>query len=123
MGYVNRYSIALQTSSGGAATGISSGNVNGRLLAVRYVPDGGASRLSSGATILLTGSLSGIRLMGFAPTSAARDIYPRVGLHSSVGTTLNWFDTPVAGNEEIRAVVSSGGAAKNGTLHLFVEGV
>lgn len=102
---------------------------SGRLLQYRYKPDG-TSPLAAGAGITLSGAASGLSLIAQSNIGAsAFTKAPRQPTHTLAGTALvrsTGGDEPVSdyvwiGGEQLSLAVSSGGAAKAGTLYLWIE--
>lgn len=124
--YATRYEIDLTVNSSGDATAYTSGPVTGRVLQLRYVPDGSAP-LDTNADLTITGDVTGVAIATLSNigTSAFTKV-PRQATHGVTGTALVYAAADavaepvyVAG-ERIKVVVAQGGNAKIGTLYVTV---
>lgn len=120
--------ITLTTDAGGAADVTSELAVNGRVLQMRYTPDG-TNPLDTNADIAVTGKQSGTAIVTKANIgTSAFTLAPRqpthktadgsAALYAAAGEAVNDF-VYLAG-ERIRVVVAQGGAAKSGVLEFLI---
>lgn len=125
--YVKRHEVALLTDGSGDQTAYTE-VTTGRVVQVRYVPDG-SSPLDTGADLTITGEKSGVNILTRANIgTSAFTAAPRQPTHSSTDGVASLYaaggaavngDVVVA-EERIKVVVAQGGAAKAGTLHIYV---
>lgn len=123
---VQRIPIAVLTDGSGAFTGYSD-VVEGRILQVRYVPDG-STPLDTGADVTITGEQSGVSILAqsnigtsayaVAPRQATHDQAAAASLYAGSGEPVE--TEIVVGQERIKLVIAQGGAAKAGTFHIYV---
>ncbi len=121
------HTITVTTDASGDATAYSPPTY-GRVVAVRYVPDGSAP-LTGTATVTITDNATGLPVLTVTGLgAAARDFWPRAitmtttgasALYAAGGTDVLDL-VPVAG--AVKVVVASGGATKSGTVYVYVEG-
>jgi hypothetical protein len=124
--YVTRYALDLTVNADGAATAYTSEPVTGRVLQLRYVPDGTAP-LDTGADLTITGEVTGVAIATLTNigTSAFTKV-PRQATHGVTGTALVYSGNhdvaePVyLAGERVKCVVAQGGASKLGTLYVTV---
>ena len=124
--FATRYTLDLTVSAGGAATVYTSEPVNGRVLQLRYVPDG-TSPLDTGADLTITGEVTGVAIATLTNigTSALTKV-PRQATHGVTGTALVYASTDAVAEpvylagERIKVVVAQGGTSKIGTLFVTV---
>lgn len=123
---VQRIAISVLTDSNGDFTGYSE-VVQGRILQVRYVPDG-SSPLDTGADVTITGEQSGVSILAQsnigtsaytkAPRQATHDVAGAAALFAAGGTAVQ--SEVVVGQERIKLVIAQGGNAKAGVFQLYV---
>ncbi len=125
--YLERLALTLTTNASGDAVVYSDKDVAGRVLQMRYVPDGSAP-LATGADLTITGETTGVAIATLADigTSAFTRL-PRQATHAADGTAAVFADAgePVLepvyiAGERIKVVVAQGGDTKTGTLHLVI---
>ena len=124
--FVERHEVAVTTTSGGAATGYT-GVVSGRVLAIRYVPDG-TSPLDTGFDATITCDVSGLPIitvtngglsaLSLAPRAATVTVANAAALYAAGGTAVNDL-IPVAA-ERVKIVIAQGGDTKAGTFHVYI---
>lgn len=126
---ITNYRVDVLTDAGGAATAYSNMPVNGKLLHMRYIPDG-TSPLDTGADITVTGESSGIAIVTKANIgTSAFTLAPRqpthnasdgsAALYAAAGTAVN-AKIALAG-ERIKVVVAQGGNALKGQFQFVVD--
>ena len=125
--FVTRFGVSLTTDSASAATSYTSEPVNGRVLQIRYVPDG-STPLDTSADVDITGEVTGVviaNLVNIGTSAFTRAIRQPVhapngaiGLYAAAGATVQ--DHVVLAGERIQVAVASGGATKLGTFHIWV---
>lgn len=120
---MTREVVTVTTAADGSATAYT-GYVSGLVRAVRYVK----TDFDNGSTITITADASGQAILTWTSQNASDTSYPyaaqnsvadAAALYASGGTAVN-VPIPVA-NERIKIVVASGGNAKTGTFHVYVE--
>ena len=125
MGYISRESMTLVTDGSSNSTQFSSGVYSGFIHAIRYAT-GTASNIATVATLTITPELSGLDILADTNTSVSHTAYPRCTINTTGGVALGLssgqFDRVPLGQERVKVVVSQGGATKNGTLILMIEG-
>jgi hypothetical protein len=123
---MQRHVIPVTTDASGDFTGYTP-NVSGRVLQVRYVPDG-TSPLDTGADLDITGETSGVVVANHdnIGTSAFTRVY-RQKTHSETGAELLYAASgePVEEyvylvGERLKLVIAQGGEAKSGTFHIVI---
>lgn len=120
-----RHTLDLTVNADGDAT-VYTGVVSGRVLQLRYVPDG-SSPLDTGADLTITGETTGVAIATLTNigTSAFTKV-PRQATHGVTGTALVYAGTDAVAEpiylagERIKCIVAQGGASKIGTLHVTV---
>jgi hypothetical protein len=124
--YITRYGLTLTVDASGDATVYTSDPVMGRVLQLRYVPDG-TSPLDTNADLTITGEITGVAVATLSNigTSAFTKV-PRQATHGVTGTALVYaaadaVSEPVyLAGERVKCVVAQGGNAKTGTLYVTV---
>lgn len=125
--FIDRLVLDLTVNSSGAATVYSTLPVTGRVLQLRYVPDG-STPLDTGADLTITGETTGVAIATLSNigTSAFTTV-PRQATHDVTGAALVYIAAgqPVTepvyvAGERIKVVVAQGGTSKIGTLHIAV---
>jgi hypothetical protein len=124
---MERFTFALTTDAGGAATVTSNRPVNGRVQQIRYVPDG-ATPLDTNADLVITGEDSGLPVVtltniglaaaGWAPRLATHDVAGAAALYAAGGVAV--LEKIAIANERLKVVVAQGGNVKTGTLSIWV---
>jgi hypothetical protein len=123
---MERFTLDITTDGSGNATAYT-GDVSGRVVALRYVPDG-TTPLDTGADLTITGSVSGVAILTATDIGlSAKEWYPRAAVCTVAGAAALFASggtavvdgIPVA-DESIKVVVAQGGAAKQGTLHCYL---
>ena len=124
--YLERHELAVTTDGSGDATVYSERVISGVVHQVRYVPDG-TSPLATGADVDLTGEVSGVVVwdeddigtsaITRAPRQATHGVDGVASLYAAAGEPV---ETAVAvAGERLKLVVAQGGAAKQGTFHVY----
>lgn len=124
-----RHTLDLTVNADGDTT-VYTGVVSGRVLQLRYVPDGSAP-LDTGADMTVTGETTGVAIATItnigtsALTWAIRQsTYPVAntgqGTASLYAATFPRLEPVYVAAERIKVVVAAGGASKIGTLHVTV---
>lgn len=121
------HALTLTVDASGDATVYTSGLVNGRVLQMRYVPDG-TNPLATGADLTITGETTGVAIVTITnigtsavtkvPRQATLDASGAASLYAAGGTAVN--DFVYIGGERIKCVVAQGGVSKTGTLYLLI---
>lgn len=121
-----RHSVALISDASGNQTTYTN-VVNGRILAIRYVPDG-TNPLATGADFTITGETTGIPIItitnigtsavSFAPRMPTCGLTGTASLYAAGG--LGVEDVIPIANERIKIVMAQGGNVLQGTLHFIV---
>lgn len=121
-----RHVVALASDASGNQTAYSN-VVNGRILAIRYVPDP-TNPLATGADLTITGEQSGIPIItitnigtsavSFAPRLPTCGLTGTASLFAAGGLAVEDY-IPIA-NERIKVVMAQGGNTLLGTLHIYV---
>lgn len=145
MAFVKRVrTILTVTATGGAAqTFYSSAALAGLVQAVRYMagpataPSTAAGSISTDAHLALSAELSGVNILDCSATASGVTYYPRgranntgSGIYSpatGAGAGVGWPVEIPLGQERLKIVVSSGGAASGttgllGAVDLYIEG-
>lgn len=123
---VERIEIAVTTDASGDFTGYS-GVVQGRVLQIRYIPDG-SSPLDTGADVTITAEDSGVVVLNQANIgTSAYTVAPRQASHDTAGAASLYaaggepVETPIlVAQERIKLVVANGGDTLSGVFHLYV---
>jgi hypothetical protein len=125
--YCERLTLTLTVDASGDATVYSAQPVNGRVLQLRYVPDG-TNPLATGADLTITGESTGVAVATLVNigTSAFTTV-PRQATHGVDGSASLYaaggepVEDPVyVAGERLKVVVAQGGNAKTGTLHVLI---
>lgn len=124
--FLQRYELTLTVNASGDATVYSPDVVRGRVLQLRYVPDG-TSPLDTGADLTITGEVTGVAIATLTNigTSAFTRV-PRQATHGVTGTALVYAGTDAVAEpvylagERVKVVVAQGGVSKIGTLYVTV---
>lgn len=121
------HQIAVTTDASGAAE-VFTHNVSGRVLQVRYVPDG-TSPLDAGADLDIVCETSGVVVANHdnIGASAFTRAY-RQATHDTDGAASETDDTtgtPVldyvwVGGERLKLTIANGGNTKRGTFYIYV---
>jgi hypothetical protein len=117
-GGVTKYSIAWVCTAGGAVSGNLFDVVRGELLQVKFVPDGGGTQPSDlyDVTLVDTNAIDVIAGVGANLSNATSTLkVPSFGT-----TTLYRYYHD--GTQQLDLVVANAGAAKGGTVVLWVRG-
>lgn len=124
--FIQRLALTLTVDASGNATVYSPQPVNGRVLQLRYLPDG-SNPLDTGADLTITGEDTGLAIATLSNIgTAAFTKVPRQATHGVTGTALVYAGTdavaepPYVGGERIKVVVAQGGVSKTGTLYVFI---
>lgn len=124
--YVERHEVAVLTDGSGDFSGFTP-LVSGRVWQVCYTPDG-TSPLDTGADLDITGESSGVVIANHdnigtaaftrAYRQATHGVDGSASLYAAAGEPV---ETPVVvANERIKVAIAQGGAAKQGTFHIYV---
>ena len=124
--FATRYTLALAVDADGDATVYTADPVTGRVLQLRYVPDG-TSPLDTGADLTITGDVTGVAIATLTNigTTAFTKV-PRQATHGVTGTALVYAATDAVAEpvylagERVKCIVAQGGASKLGTLYVTV---
>jgi hypothetical protein len=125
--FCTRYALTLTVNSSGDATVYTAEPVTGRVLQLRYVPDGTAP-LDTGADVAITGEVTGVAIATLTDigTSAFTKV-PRQATHGVDGSASLYaaagepVEEPVyLAGERVKVIVAQGGNAKTGTLFVTV---
>lgn len=124
---MQRLIVSVTTDASGDVTGYTDQQVNGEILAVRYVPPG-ASPLDTGADVTITGADSGTPIItitnlgtsavSYAPRQATHSVAAAAALYAAGGAAVN--DRIAIAGELIKIVVAQGGNALTGKFHITV---
>lgn len=122
MSYAERHTVAITTSTAGAATEYTTALVTGRIVAIRWAP----TAYAAGATITVSTDVGAQTVLAMSATAAFTK-YPRVAANTTTGGSAlfatggtNILDYAVAASERVKAVVANGGDTKSGTLTVVV---
>ncbi len=124
--FIEKITLALTVNASGAATVYSPLPISGRVLQLRYVPDG-TNPLDTGADLTLTGEDTGVALATLTDigTSAFTKV-PRQAVHGITGTALTYDGTrpvsepPYLAGERLKCIVAQGGVSMTGQLHVLI---
>ena len=125
---IERYEINVTTDASGDATGLSNKPVTGRVLQMRYIPDG-SDPLDAGADIVVSGQITGQPILTQANIgSNAFSKAPRQPIHGSDDGAASVYaaagepveDFIYLAKEKIRLVVAQGTSAKTGKFIFWV---
>lgn len=124
--YVEQHTIQVLTDASGNFTGYTP-PVTGRILQVRYIPDGTAP-LDGLADLDITGADTGVVIVDkndigsvaftAAPRQPTHDAALAASLYAASGEPVE--DAVVVAQERLKLVIAQGGAAKSGTFHIWV---
>lgn len=119
MSYINRQSVVLTTTSGGAATGYINAD-QGFLWSLYYVPDGSVP-LDTNAVITITeeDTTKPVVVITHIGTVAA-GFLPRTLLCDTAAAAITGQYGPIAIHGRIKFVVASGGDTKTGTFYAYM---
>lgn len=124
MAYAQAHTVALTTTSGGAATGYTP-VVNGKILSVEYVK----TDFANGVDFTITTETTTQNVWVDTDINASETIAPRQPIHDSVGDAslyaasgLAVEDYIWAVEERVKIVVASGGSVKTGSFIVIVGG-
>ena len=124
---MERLTTTITTDGDGAATAYVEPTQPGYIRGIRYVK-AGSENYSDGVQAVITGERSGIEILTWAAMNATGTKCPQMATHSIVAAAENYNDEgdeavnapiPFAG-ERIKIVLSSGGATKTGTFHIWI---
>jgi hypothetical protein len=123
---VDRFEVSITVDASGNGTGFTP-IVTGRVLAIRYVPDG-STPYATGVDAIITGETSGLAILTITNIgTVALDFYPRAAtasvanaanLYAAAGTAVT-DRIPVAG-ERIKIALAQGGVSTTGKFHVWV---
>lgn len=124
-----RYIVEVETASDGTGTGYTGSVVNGKVVSVQYVKDGGADAYADGVDVIVSGEATGaivwdednvnascirhVKAASYLNTSGAAMLF-------AAGGTAVPADVVIAG-ERIKIAIASGGDTKTGTFHIVTE--
>ena len=124
---MTRLIVAVTTDASGDVTAYTDQQVNGEVVAIRYVPPG-ASPLDTGADVTITGTDSGTPILtitnlgtsavSMAPRQATVTTANAAALYAAAGTAVN--DRIGISGEKIKIVVAQGGNAMSGKFHITI---
>lgn len=118
--YVTRQTVSVTTDGSGVATAYSD-YFSGRIHSIQYVKNNYDDTVDF--TITLDGT--GEQLWTESNVTASKIVYPRVGVHDTVGVaatldgTRAMRDAHVAVVDRVKIVLAQGGAAKAGTFKII----
>lgn len=120
MSYVFSTSVAITTSTAGAAT-VYTGPLTGLISSIKYAPTDTAST----ADIVVTTNTNAMPVVTKAnfSKSAATFLFPRSVAHTVAAGAASGISTeliPIV-KEKLKCVMASGGNAKTGTLTVFIQ--
>lgn len=127
-GWISRVDIPVTTDGSGNATVLSTDEVTGRVLQMRYTPDG-TSPLDTGADITVTTDITGVNILTKANIgTSAFTSAPRQPTHSSVDGSASLYAAAGAAvndyiwlaAEHIKVVVAQGVASKKGVFTFYI---
>ena len=117
-----RHEVTITTDAAGDATGYTA-VAHGRILSVRYAK-AASGNYTDGVDFTITLEKTGEQVWTEVNVNASKVVYPRVGVHDTVGVaaTLNGTqamrDYLHAENDRVKIVVAAGGDTKVGTFHV-----
>lgn len=124
---MERIEVTITTDADGNGTGYAEPTQSGFLQAFRYVKPGSGG-YDNGVQAVVTGETSGMAILTWAAMNASGTRAPRqpthavadgaASLYAAGGTAVN-DRIPIA-RERVKVVISSGGATKTGTFHVWV---
>lgn len=121
---LRRFVVPLTTDASGDVTAYTP-KIYGRLVSIRYVK----TDFDNGITFAVTAETTTETLWSEAAVNASATRYPRAATHSTAGAAALYAGGGTAvndmigiGGDRIKVVVSAGGNAKSGTLHITVDG-
>jgi hypothetical protein len=124
---VDRYEVSITADGSGNGTGFTATPVRGRILAIRYVPDG-TSPYATGVDVTVTGAVSGIAITTItnAGTSAI-DVYPRAAIATTVNAAGLYavggaavLDLIPVADEKVQITIAQAGASAAGKFHVYI---
>lgn len=124
--FVERHEVAITVNASGAGTGYTP-IVSGRVLAIRYVPDGTAPYDTGfDATItcdvsalpVITVTNGGTGALSLYPRAATVSVANAAALFASGGEAVRDY-IPVAG-ERVKVVIADGGVSTTGKFHVYI---
>lgn len=127
--------LAIATDGAGAATVNDSVQISGRIVDVRYVPDGSVPMTGTPVLTLTSlgdasqgGATQSIWAETLASPGSAAQRAPRQATHGATGAAALYaaggtgvLDKFVMANETLKLTVSGGGASKKGTVVVTLE--
>lgn len=117
MPFIQKETVAITTSTGGAATAFTPKNIRGEILAIIYTKD----TFANGVDFTITTDITGQGLWTEDNVNASAIKYPRAVSHDSTGGVLaDWKDVPAA-DERVKIVIASGGDTKAGTFDVLYK--
>lgn len=124
--FVERHEVSITVDASGDGTGYTP-TVTGRVIAIRYVPDG-STPYDTGFDAVITCDVTGLAILTITNGgTAALNIYPRAAtvsvanaasLYAAGGTAVN-DHIPVSA-ERIKIVLAQAGNATTGKFHVYV---
>jgi hypothetical protein len=120
--YLNRYSIPVVTSTGGADTEYTERAVNGVIHSIAYSIST-SDKIESTGTVTITGEETGRSIFSLALSTGAWEYSPALGVTDSTGgaVTNSHIGIPVA-NERVKVVIAGGGSENAGTFTIYTQG-
>lgn len=122
-----RAAVSVTTNGSGAATAYSP-PINGKLVSVSYVKDGGANPFANGVDFTITKETTGENIWTESDVNASAHRYPRAPTHSQAGVATLYASGGTAVNdgiavarERIKIVIAQGGDTKVGAFHFNYE--
>lgn len=122
---MRKMTLTVTTDGSGDATAYSP-RATGKIHSITYKKPG-ASSYTDGVDFTVTNETTGEAIWTGTNVNATATVKPRAPVHSLTGTALVYAATdavaePVSlGNDRVKIVVASGGAAKVGTFYIFVD--
>lgn len=129
-GNLRKFTLSLTSAADGSGTGYlgdavngiaNVAGINGRIVAIQYVPDG--SNAYSSFTVTVTGENNGQAILTNASVAAAFFKYPLVAATKAADGSASTLSEvqPVVIGERVKVVLSGAGNAKVGVFNVFVE--
>ncbi len=123
MSYPQKFSVTLETSSGGAVTGYIQA-VRGQIAEIIYTKDD----FADASTFTITTEDSGQGVWTESSVNASTKRTPRQATHSVLGVAATYDDVggnainaPIfVANERIKIVITAGGSVKAGTFTVII---
>lgn len=124
-----RHLVTVTTDSDGNGTGYTSGVINGRVISVQYVKDGGSDAYADGVDVIVSGESTGAIVWDEDDVNASCIRHPKAASYLNTSGAAMLFaaggtavpaDVVIAG-ERIKVAIASGGDTKTGTFYIVTE--